>query len=81
MGDAADDMEEDPIHTIDEDQGHQATFNDSAAAPHNATYRRRQRKKAKHRTKHYAKILEKRKHTVHNNSNHDNSQLDEGDLL
>ena len=33
--DATDDMEEDPIHTIDEDQGHQTTFNDSAAAPHN----------------------------------------------
>jgi hypothetical protein len=74
--DAADDMEEDPIHTIDEDQGHQATFNDSAAAPHNAKYRRRQRIKAKYRTKHYAKRADKNKKTYHNHSNHDNNQLD-----
>ena len=81
MGDAADDMEEDPIHTIDEDQGHQATFNDSAAAPHNAKYRRRQRKKTKYRSTHYAKKAAQRNQTYHNHINHDNNQLDEGDLI
>ena len=79
--DATDDMEEDPIHTIDEDQGHQATFNDSAAAPHNAKYRRRQRKIAKRRSAHDAKKADRRKQTYHNNSNHDHNQLDKGDLI
>ena len=74
-------MDEDQTHTIHEDQAHQATFPDSAAAPHNAKYRRHQRIKAKYRIKHYAKILEQRKQTFHNNSNHDNNQLDEGDLI
>jgi len=79
--DAADDMEEDPIHTIDEDQGHQATFNDSAAAPYNATYRQQQRKKTKRRAKQNDKKAHQRKQTYHNNRNHDTNQLDEGDLI
>ena len=79
--DAVDDMDEDSIHIIDEDQGHQATFNDSAAAPHNAKYRLNQRKKAKYRARHHAKITEQRKQTYHNYTNHDNNQLYEGDLL
>ena len=74
-------MEEDPIHTIEEDQGHQATFNDSAAAPHNAKHRRHQRKKAKQRSTHYAKRADKNKKTYHNHSNHDNNLLDKGDWI
>jgi len=79
--DAVDDMEEDPIHTIDEDQGHQVTFNDSAAAPHNAKYQKKQRKKAKQRAKQNAQRAEQRKQTYHNKRNHDNNQTEKGDLI